>query len=85
MKAECVVPPPQEINTLKTELEAAKFDVIKYCVGELERWFPPKKVMFILPDRPKLVQSLLGCILIVNCDLPKFQFFARYNTDESFV
>lgn len=24
----------QEIHTLKTQLEAAKFDVIKYCIGK---------------------------------------------------
>lgn len=26
--------PGQEIHTLKTQLEAAKFDVIKYCIGK---------------------------------------------------
>jgi hypothetical protein len=28
---ECIL---QEIHTLKTQLEAAKFDVIKYCIGK---------------------------------------------------
>ena len=44
------ISPLQEINNLKTELEATKFDVIKYCVGEVcqhcsSSW-PPKTPTF---------------------------------------
>jgi chaperonin cofactor prefoldin len=37
----------REIHTLKTQLEAAKYDVIKYCIGEA--LWPMNEIVLFLP------------------------------------
>lgn len=83
----------QEINNLKTELEATKFDVIKYCVGEEEGSLlslclafpslnanpvPSSSAVRPASQPSKMPTFWLGALLTV-CDFHRFLRDVRYS------
>jgi hypothetical protein len=59
----------QEIHTLKTQLEAAKYDIIKYCIGK--SWFggflnlKPAYVLTIMQNQTSLLRRQFNLSFLV--------------------